>query len=100
MKGSLYNLRLSLSFTFCFVRFLFQPGVYYKCNILKNDASQNFWVKENFSVSFKQILPDSPSNIYISVSGEDGSSEYSSDSDDVNIRPTKRQTILATDSDT
>ena len=51
-------------------------------------------------MSFKQILSDSPSNIYISVSGEDGSSEYSSDSDDVNIRPTKRQTTLATDSDT
>ena len=51
-------------------------------------------------MSFKQILSDSRSNIYISVSGDDGTSEYSSDSDNVNIRPTKRQTILEIDSDT
>ena len=56
-------------------------------------------MKENFSVNFKQIFSDSPSNIYISVSGDDGSSEYSSNSDDMNIRPTKRQTTLETDSD-
>ena len=57
-------------------------------------------MKENFSVNFKQIFSDSPSNIYISVSGDDSSSEYSSNSDDVNIRPTKRQSTLETDSDT
>ena len=99
MKGSLYNLRLSLSFTLCSVKFLFQPGVYYKCNIFKNDIITKFWVKENFLVSFKQILSDSRSNIYISVSGDDGTSEYSSDSDNVNIRPIKRQKTLVIDSD-
>ena len=39
------------------------------------------------------------SNIYTSVSEDDSSSEYSSDSDDVNIRPTKRQKTLVIDSD-
>ena len=37
--------------------------------------------------------------IYTSVSENDNSSEYSSDSDHVNIRPTKRQKILVVDSD-
>ncbi|MXQ89039.1 hypothetical protein E5288_WYG019984 [Bos mutus] len=36
----------------------------------------------------------------VTVSEDDSSSEYSSDSDDVNIRPTKRQQTLVTDSDT
>ena len=40
------------------------------------------------------------SNIYTSVSEDDSSSEYSSDSHDVNIRPTKRQKTLMIDSDT
>ena len=37
-----------------------------------------------------QIFADSPSDIYTSVSEDDSSSEYSSDSDNVNIRPTKK----------
>ena len=41
IKGLLYNLWLSLSFTFCCIRFLFQFCVYYKCKIFKNDASWN-----------------------------------------------------------
>ena len=52
-----------------------------------------FWVK-NFSVNFVQVLPDSLSDIYTSVSEDDSSSEYSSNSGDVNIRPTKRQKAL------
>ena len=56
-------------------------------------------MKENFSVNFKQIFSDSPSNIYISVSEDDNSSEYSSDSDNVNIRPIKRPKTLVIDSD-
>ena len=43
---------------------------------------------------------DCPSDIYTNVSEDDSSSEHSSDSDDVNIRPTKRQSTLETDSDT
>ena len=34
---------------------------------------------------------DCPSDIYTNVSEDDSSSEHSSDSDDVNIRPTKRK---------
>ena len=41
IKGLLYNLWLSLSFTFCCIRFLFQFCVYYKCKIFKTDASWN-----------------------------------------------------------
>ena len=40
------------------------------------------------------------SNTYTSVSEDDSSSEYTPDSDDVNIRPTKGQQTLVTDSDT
>lgn len=39
-----------------------------------------------------------PSNICTSVSEDDRSSEYSSDSDDVSIRPPKRQKTLVIDS--
>ena len=39
-------------------------------------------------------------DIYTSISEDDSSSEYSSDSDNMNTRPTKRQKTLATDSDT
>ena len=42
-------------------------------------------LSEEFSVNFVQVLPDSLSDIYTSVSEDDSSSEYSSDSDDVNI---------------
>ena len=47
-----------------------------------------------------QTFSDCSSNIYTSVSEDDSSSEYTPDSDDVNIRPTKRQQTLVTDSDT
>ena len=46
------------------------------------------------------ILSDCPSDIYTSISEDDTSSEHSSNSDDVNIRPTKRQKTLEIDSDT
>ena len=39
------------------------------------------------------------SNIYTSISEDDSSSEHSSDSDNVNIRLTKRQKTLVLDSD-
>ena len=39
------------------------------------------------------------SNIYTSISEDDSSSEHSSDSDNVNIRPTKSQKTLVLDSD-
>lgn len=53
-----------------------------------------------FLVNFMQLLPpDYPSDIYTSVSEDYSSSEYSSCSDDVDIRPTKRQNTLVIDSD-
>ena len=42
-----------------------------------------------------QILSYCPSDIYTSVSEDDTSSEYSSDSDDVNIGQTKSQKNLS-----
>ena len=51
---------------------------------------------------FSEFYPDSFSDclrdIYTSVSEDDSSSELSSDSDDVNIRPTKRQKASVIDS--
>ena len=40
---------------------------------------------------FSKFYADCPSDIYTSVFEDDSSSEYSSDSDNMNIRPTKRQ---------
>ena len=53
-----------------------------------------------FGEFYADTFSDCPSDIYTSVSEDDSSSEYSSDSDDVNIRPTKRQKTLVIDSDT
>ena len=58
------------------------------------------WNEEFFSKSYAVIFSDCQNNIYTSVSEDDSSLEYSSDSDDVNIRPTKGQQTLVTDSDT
>ena len=55
--------------------------------------------KEFFSESYADTS-DRPSDIYTSVSEDASSSEYSSDSDNVNIRTTKRQKTLVIDSDT
>ena len=55
--------------------------------------------EESFSEFYEDIFSDSLSDIYTSVSEDDSSLEYSSDSDDVNIRPTKRQKTLVIDSD-
>ena len=55
--------------------------------------------KELFNELNADTFSDSPSNIYTSVSEDDNSSEYSSDSDNVNIRPIKRQKTLVIDSD-
>ena len=46
-----------------------------------------------------QILSYCPSDTYTSVSEDDTFSEYSSDSDNVDIRPRKRQKTLVMDSD-
>ena len=56
--------------------------------------------KEFFSEFYEDIFSDRPNNIYFSVSKDDSSSEYSSDSDSVNNRLTKRQKKLVTYSDT
>ena len=52
-----------------------------------------------FGEFYADTFPDCPSNIHTSVSEDDSSSEYSSNSDKVNIRPTKRQQTLVVDSD-
>ena len=53
-----------------------------------------------FGEFYADTFSDCPSDIYTSVSEDDSSSEYNSDSDDVNNRPTKRQKTLVIDSDT
>ena len=55
--------------------------------------------EEFFSVLYADTFSDCPSDIHTSVSEDDSFSEYSSDSDDVNIRPTKRQKTLVIDFD-
>ena len=47
-----------------------------------------------FGENYVDTFSDCPSDIFTNVSDDNSSSEYSSDSDDVNIRPTKRQKIL------
>ena len=59
--------------------------------------------EEEFSGEFyadTNTFSDCPSNIYTNISEYDSSSEYSSDSDNVNMRPTKRQKRVVIDSDT
>ena len=56
--------------------------------------------EEFFSEFYEDIFSDYLRDIYTSVLEDDSSLEYSSDSDDVNIRSTKRQKNLVNDSDT
>ena len=56
--------------------------------------------KSQPSESQVDIFSDCSRNIYISASEDDHSSEFSYDSDDVNVGWTKRQKTLVTDSDT
>ena len=51
-------------------------------------------LSEDFFGEFYDTFFDCPHSIYTSVSEDDSSLDYSSDSDDVNIRPTKRQKKL------
>ena len=51
--------------------------------------------EEFFGEFYADTLSGCPNDIYTSVSEDDSSSEYSSDSDDVNIRPTRRQKNLS-----
>ena len=46
--------------------------------------------EEFFGEFYDDTFFDGPCSIYTSISENDSSSEYSSDSDSVNIRPTKR----------
>ena len=93
-----------LSFIFCSIRFLFQPCVYYKHKFITVKFSKMMHheilsEEEFFSVLYADTFSDCPSDIHTSVSEDDSFSEYSSDSDDVNIRPTKRQKTLVIDFD-
>ena len=56
--------------------------------------------EEFFSEFHANTLSDYPNDTYTSVSEDDSSSGYSSDSGDTNIRPTRRQKSLMIDSDT
>ncbi|MXQ87451.1 hypothetical protein E5288_WYG000115 [Bos mutus] len=51
-------------------------------------------IEEFFSEFYADTFSDCPSKIYISVSEHGSSSEYSSDSDSVNVIPTKRKTLV------
>ena len=55
---------------------------------------------ELFSEFYADTCSNCPSEIHSSVSKGGSSSEDSSDSDDVNVRPMGRQETLVTDSDT
>ena len=55
--------------------------------------------KELFSEFYASTFSDYPSDMYTSVSEDDGFSEFSSDSDNVIIRLTRRQKTLVIDSD-
>ena len=64
-KVSWYNVQLSLSFTFCSVRF--QPSVYYKCKIFKSNALWRVERRRIFLVSFNAgELSDWVTNILVS----------------------------------
>ena len=56
--------------------------------------------EEFFSELCTNTLSDYPTDMHTSVSEADSSSGYSSDSGDMNIRPTRRQKSLMIDSDT
>ena len=60
------------------------------CEILSEDFFREFYADSFFGC---------PSDIYTSVLEDDSSSEYSSDTDSVNIKPIKRQKTLVIDSD-
>ena len=80
-------------------RFLFQPCVtYYKCKFITIEfLKMRHWEilsQEFFGEFYADTFFDCLSNIYINASG-DSSSEYISDSGDVNIRPTKRKKNLS-----
>ena len=51
-------------------------------------------IEEFFSEFYADTFSDCLSNIYTSVSEHGSSSEYSSDSDSVNVIPTKRKTLV------
>ena len=57
--------------------------------IFKNDTLRNFEWKRIFQCILCRYL-DCPSDVYTSVSEDASSSEYRSDSDNVNIRTTKK----------
>ena len=52
-----------------------------------------FSEEEFFNEFYADTFSDYPSNIYTGLSEYGSSSEYSSDSDSVIIRPTKRQKV-------
>ena len=56
--------------------------------------------EEFFSEFYADTFSDCSSNVYTCASEDDHSSEFSSDSNDVNIGWTKRQKTLVIDSDT
>ena len=73
-----------------------------KCNTvkLKKMTHREILSEEFFGKFCAATFFDGPSDICTSVSDGDRSSEYSSDSDGMNMRPTKRQETLVIDSDT
>ena len=81
-------------FTFCSVKFLFQPRVYYKLTfiIVKFLTTHREILSEELIAElYADTFSECPSDIHATVSDDNSSLEYSSDSEDVNIRPTKRK---------
>ena len=104
-QGFIRQLRLSLSSSFHWVRFLLQHCVYYKHTFITVKLSRKKhhkifewrifqWILRRYFLWLSDIC------INTSVSEDHSSSEYSSDSDGVNddVRPTKRQKSLVIDS--
>ena len=98
-QGFIRQLRLSLSSSFYWVRFLLQHCVYYKHTFITVKLSRKKhhkifewrifqWILRRYFLWLSDIC------INTSVSEDHSSSEYGSDSNDINIRPTKQQKIL------
>ena len=70
---------------------MLQCCIYYECKFIAVEFSKMIHLEILSEEFYADTLSDCLSGIYTNVSEDDSSSEYSSDSDNVNIRQTKRQ---------
>ena len=85
MKGSLYNCDGCYHSQFAPLSFRFYPMNIIHVNFLKMTYHE-ILSEKFFGKFYADTFSDCPHDIYTHVSEEDSSSEYSSDSDNVNIR--------------